>query len=95
MSDEEKKPVVLKLQDIAKEIQRILRHFERYPDKWGSGSRLQSPSCSASGSKVMVRYINTQSTYSLSKEQALIYMRWLQTGKAGTHQKALSEGVIV
>ena len=43
----------------------------------------------ASGRWIYVRYVSYQTSIPLSKQEALIYLEWLDAGNVGKHWKAL------
>lgn len=80
----------MRQKEIAKKIAAHLRRFEADPEinAYREGTTL-SPYYSAhayhAGKWVMVTYISFQGSTSLSKQEALDYLEWLDAGNVGRH----------
>lgn len=75
-----------KLSDIAERIQKHLTRFEKDPainkgDKFGS--LYYCARAMARGSRIFVTYISYHGSASLSRDEALEYLAWLDAGNVG------------
>ena len=82
----------LKLGEIATRIAAHLYRMEHAQKDYGSAkSSYWHSNAWSAGSKVRVRYISVQGDgFSLTKADALEYLRWLDAGNEGKHYTALS-----
>jgi hypothetical protein len=74
---------------IADQIDIFLKKFEKDPminirDKEYGTSDYYTPIAFGT-TKVNIRYVSYQSTWKLSKEEGLKYLKWLREGNVGTH----------
>jgi hypothetical protein len=86
----------MKLTEIAERIGIHLRRLEQdtefnAPHPVYKTRRLFCAHAHRGGSYVMVRYVSYQGTISLTKENALKYLAWLDAGNKGRHWEALSD----
>ena len=87
----------MKLAEIASRIDKHLKRFEADPKinacrvSHGNTKPYFYASAYARGRYVYVGYITYQGLSHLSKEQALIYLAWLDAGNVGRHLEALRE----
>jgi len=78
----------MKLREIAGRIDRHLMRFasDKELSKYESGkTQFWNPGAIASGRYVMVSYVSYQGHSSLSKQEAIDYLSWLDSGKVGRH----------
>lgn len=99
-----KPPAKLKLPEIAARIHAHLKRFEadptinkpRFYDKGANGkdyytkTYYEAGAC-ASGSRIFVTYVRYQGHASLTKAEALVYLKWLDSGNVGKHWSVLKE----
>jgi hypothetical protein len=79
----------LKLSEIAKRIAAHLERIEADPKlnnhKQGIGGDLYRAGAYQGGKFVRVTYVSFQGASSLTRDDALKYLAWLNAGKTGTH----------
>lgn len=82
----------MKLKEIAELIAAHLKRFELDPainTKSGMNSKYYHTNSWVAGSKIGIRYISYQSNYFLTKNEALLYLAWLDEGNVGSHWRAI------
>jgi hypothetical protein len=85
----------MKLAEIAKAIYGHLKRFESDPviNKEGEHglTPYYCPNCWAAGSRIGVKYVSFQGGSTITKNEALAYLVWLNSGNVGKHWVALKE----
>lgn len=84
----------MKLDEIAKRISQHLRRFERDPkiNTVDARSGLKSyyfAGAGRAGPRLSISYVNYQGSTTITKEDALEYLAWLDAGNVGRHYEAL------
>lgn len=77
----------LKPKEIAERISSYLRQFNADPSVNHKGA-YYNPGAWVGGNRVMVMYVSFQGTSSLTRDEALAYLAWLDDGGVGRHYEA-------
>jgi len=85
---------IMKLDEIAQRIAAHLQRFEHDPvinikDAIYKIKPYYWTRCRRAGSRIMVTYLTFQGSSSLTKEEALRYLEWLDQGNVGKHFKIM------
>lgn len=80
----------MKLAEISDRICKHLRRFEadpkiNPPDPVYKTRPYFMTNSRSAGSRVFVKYVSYQNTYSLTKAEAIAYLEWLDAGNVGRH----------
>ena len=74
---------IMKLKEIANEINKYLKQFEANEDR--HTACYYNSFAIAAGRFVQIIYVSYQGHSSLTKQEALEYLNWLQEGNVGRH----------
>lgn len=86
----------LTLTEVGKRIDAHLKRFERNPKlnpvtKGFGTHRFYMAGASRGGSRVSVRYVSYQGATSMTRDEALKYLAWLDAGNVGRHYEMENE----